>query len=150
MQVLPAFLASLLAIPVNCKYIVPGGRWHDTNGSVINAHGAGITYDQKSGKFWWFGEYKTQEHPEGGGVSVYSSEDLSVWTYGGLALCMLIFNSSCISVFGLYCNQKSTLLTRYIAPIEGHPYISPSNIIQRPKVAYSADTENYHVCNRSP
>lgn len=85
-----AFLwTGLLAAPAASKYIVPGGRWLDTNGSVINAHGAGITFDKKSGLFWWFGEYKTEEHPEGGGVSVYSSEDLSVWTPGGLALGML-------------------------------------------------------------
>ncbi|CAI7612925.1 unnamed protein product [Penicillium bialowiezense] len=117
MRALAYFWAAVLATPVASKYIVPGGRWQDTNGSVINAHGAGITFDKKSGLFWWFGEYKTEEHPEGGGVSVYSSEDLSVWTPGGLAL----------------------------APIEGHPYISTSNVIQRPKVAYSADTKDYHM-----
>lgn len=36
------------------------------------------------------------------------------------------------------------LITR-IGPIEGHPYISPENIIQRPKVAYSQETDDYHV-----
>ncbi|KAK9850298.1 hypothetical protein MYU51_012173 [Penicillium brevicompactum] len=117
MRALKFFWAAILATPAASKYIVPGGRWQDTNGSVINAHGAGITFDKKSGLFWWFGEFKTEEHPEGGGVSVYSSEDLSVWTPGGLAL----------------------------APIEGHPYISTSNVIQRPKVAYSAETEDYHM-----
>jgi hypothetical protein len=86
MRIFLALVASLLAMPARSKYIVPGGRWQDTNGSFINAHGAGITFDSRSGKFWWFGEYKTEEHPEGGGVSVYSSEDLSVWTAGGLAL----------------------------------------------------------------
>lgn len=80
------FLAALLAVPTQGRYIVPGGRWHDTNGSVINAHGAGITFDHQSGRFWWFGEYKTEKQPEGGGVAVYSSEDLSTWTFGGLAL----------------------------------------------------------------
>jgi hypothetical protein len=79
-------LTTLLVISSESKYIVPGGRWHDTNGSLINAHGSGITFDQKSGRFWWFGEYKTEDQPEGGGVSVYSSEDLSTWTFGGLAL----------------------------------------------------------------
>ncbi|KAJ5334759.1 hypothetical protein N7452_007162 [Penicillium brevicompactum] len=117
MRSLKYFWAAILAAPAASKYIVPGGRWQDTNGSVINAHGAGITFDKKSGLFWWFGEYKTEEHPEGGGVSVYSSEDLSVWTPGGLAL----------------------------APIDGHPYISTSNVIQRPKVAYSVETEDYHM-----
>ncbi|CAI7592616.1 unnamed protein product [Penicillium discolor] len=117
MRLLSAFLASLLAVSAKCKYIVPGGRWRDTDGNFINAHGTGITFDQKSGLFWWFGEYKTEEEPEGGGVSVYSSEDLSTWKSGGLAL----------------------------APIKGHPYIAPGGVIQRPKVAYSAETEDYHM-----
>ncbi|OAF60384.1 hypothetical protein VC83_03267 [Pseudogymnoascus destructans] len=35
------------------KYIVPGGRWHDTDGNLINAHAGGVTVDRE-GKFWWF------------------------------------------------------------------------------------------------
>jgi hypothetical protein len=38
---------------------------------------------------------------------------------------------------------------KFTAPVEGHQYISPSNIIQRPKVAYSSQTEDYHVRMRS-
>lgn len=33
----------------------------------------------------------------------------------------------------------------YTEPIEGHPYISPDMIIQRPKVVYSEATGQYHV-----
>ncbi|KAJ5139209.1 uncharacterized protein N7515_004057 [Penicillium bovifimosum] len=117
MRLLSPLLASLLAIPASSRYIVPGGRWLDTNGSVVNAHGGGITFDEKTGKFWWFGEHKTEDSPEGGGVSVYSSEDLATWTPGELAL----------------------------APVGGHPYISPDNVIQRPKVAYSSETDDYHM-----
>lgn len=86
MRILYAILATLLAIPARSKYVVPGGRWYDTDGELISAHGAGITFDQKTGRFWWFGEYKTEAQPEGGGVSVYSSEDLHTWSPGGLAL----------------------------------------------------------------
>ncbi|ELR06634.1 hypothetical protein GMDG_08107 [Pseudogymnoascus destructans 20631-21] len=45
------------------KYIVPGGRWHDTDGNLINAHAGGVTVDRE-GKFWWFGEYKPQDQVE--------------------------------------------------------------------------------------
>lgn len=31
------------------------------------------------------------------------------------------------------------------APVEGHPYISPEHIIQRPKVVYSEVSNEYHV-----
>lgn len=68
------------------KFIAPGGRWLDTQGNFVNAHAGGITLDKKSGKFFWFGERKTQEQPEGGGISVYSSDDLATWDYHGLAL----------------------------------------------------------------
>ncbi|KAL1623502.1 hypothetical protein SLS54_004492 [Diplodia seriata] len=105
------------AAAARAKYIVPGGRWHDTDGNLINAHAGGVTVEPETGKFYWFGEYKIEEQEEGGGVTVYSSEDLATWTYEGLAL----------------------------EPIEGHPYISPEHIIQRPKVAYSESLNQYHM-----
>ncbi|KAK0118330.1 hypothetical protein ONS95_012623 [Cadophora gregata] len=111
------FTAALLgAATTSAKYIVPGARWRDTNGDLVNAHAGGVTVD-KNGTFWWFGEYKIQGQEEGGGVSVYSSEDLATWTHHGFAL----------------------------EPIEGHPYIDPSAIIQRPKVVYSEALEQYHM-----
>lgn len=82
-------LATIIVSFVQAKYIVPGGRWHDTDGNLINAHAGGITIDPVTNKFWWFGEYKTQAHPEGGGVSVYSSDDFAIWTFHGLALSSL-------------------------------------------------------------
>lgn len=99
------------------KWIVPGGRWRDTEGGLVNAHAGGVTLDPETGKFFWFGEYKVEGQEEGGGVSVYSSDDLATWEFHGLAL----------------------------EPIEGHPYISTDMIIQRPKVVYSEPTGEYHV-----
>ncbi|KFY17651.1 hypothetical protein V492_00502 [Pseudogymnoascus sp. VKM F-4246] len=109
-------LSFLLFGLAQAKYIVPGGRWHDTDGNLINAHAGGVTVD-KDGKFWWFGEYKPEDQVEGGGVSVYSSDDLATWTHHGLAL----------------------------QPIPDHPFISPENIIQRPKVVYSEELDKYEM-----
>jgi hypothetical protein len=90
---LPSLLTSLLLVALaQAKYIVPGGRWTDTNGSLINAHAGGITVDKDTGKFWWFGEYKIQGQPEGAGFSAYSSDDLATWEYHGYALRMCIYN----------------------------------------------------------
>ncbi|KAH6680502.1 glycosyl hydrolase [Halenospora varia] len=114
---LTLFLCLLFAAIAHTKYIVPGARWHDTNGSLINAHAGGITVDEKTGKFWWFGEYKTHSQPEGGGVSVYSSDDLATWEYHGLAL----------------------------EPVANSSIISTKNIIQRPKVVFSKITNQYHM-----
>lgn len=111
----------LAASSVTAKWIVPGGRWRDTNGELVNAHAGGVTIDQDTGKFFLFGEYKVQGQVEGGGVSVYSSDDLATWEHHGLAL----------------------------EPIEGHPYISKEDIIQRPKVVYSEGTGQYHVRTRN-
>ncbi|KAF9269122.1 galactan 1,3-beta-galactosidase [Marasmius fiardii PR-910] len=99
------------------KYIVPGARWRDTDGNIITAHAGGITREEGTGKFFWFGEKKVQGQVEGGGVNVYSSNDLTTWEYNGLAL----------------------------APIEGHPYLAPDRIIQRPKVVYSKETNLYNM-----
>ncbi|KAI0129078.1 glycosyl hydrolase [Xylariales sp. AK1849] len=102
---------------VTAKYIVPGGRWRDTDGNLVNAHAGSVTIEKDTGKFWLFGEYKVQGAEEGAGVAVYSSEDLATWESHGLAL----------------------------ESIEGSPYISPDNIIQRPKVVYSEGTGEYHM-----
>ncbi|KAE9574588.1 hypothetical protein CGCF415_v007725 [Colletotrichum fructicola] len=106
-----------LAIAVTAKWIVPGARWHDTDGNIFNAHAGGLAVDQETGRFYWFGEYKVEGQVEGGGVSVYSSDDLATWTSHGLAL----------------------------APVEDHPYVSSHNRIQRPKVIYSKETGQYHM-----
>ena len=79
-------LAAACAATVAARYIVPGARWRDTDGNLVNAHAGSVSFDQESAKFWWFGEYKVEGQTEGGGVSVYSSEDLATWTYHGLAL----------------------------------------------------------------
>ena len=106
-----------LASLTSAAWIVPGARWKDTDGNLFNAHAGGLCVDRDSGKFFWFGEYKTEEQEEGGGISVYSSSDLATWESHGLAL----------------------------TPEEGHEHISPESIIQRPKVLYSEDTGKYHV-----
>ncbi|KAF3059551.1 putative galactan-beta-galactosidase protein [Daldinia childiae] len=108
-------LLLLSAVAAQGKYIVPGARWRDTENNLVNAHAGNVVLE--NGTFWLFGEYKIQGQEEGGGVSVYSSEDLATWTSHGLAL----------------------------EPISWHPFISPKNIIQRPKVVYSESTSQYHM-----
>ncbi|RYC65926.1 hypothetical protein CHU98_g330 [Xylaria longipes] len=103
----------LLSATAQAKYIVPGARWRDSEGNLVNAHAGNVVFDK--GTFWLFGEYKTEGQEEGGGVSVYSSKDLATWQSHGLAL----------------------------KPIDGHPYISPSMIIQRPKMWWHADNSSY-------
>lgn len=99
------------------RYIVPGARWRDTSGNIINAHAGNVVWEQDSGRFFWFGEYKTQSQSEGAGVSVYSSPDLATWESHGLAL----------------------------SPAEGDSNVFPNQIIQRPKVVFSKETGKYNI-----
>lgn len=39
-------------------YYYPGRIWLDTVGNPIQAHGGGILYDEQSGTYYWYGEYK--------------------------------------------------------------------------------------------
>ena len=60
----------------------PGEEWYDTDGKIINAHGGGMLYYNKT--YYWFGETRGRSASQG--VSVYSSKDLYNWKNEGLAL----------------------------------------------------------------
>lgn len=74
------------ATVASAAYIVPAGGWRDTDGKLVNAHAGGVTFEESTGLYWLFGEYKAEGATEGGGISVYSSPDLARWTHHGLAL----------------------------------------------------------------
>lgn len=102
-------------------------EWHDTNGNVINAHGAGVLFNK--GTYYLFGEIKrgaTWRVPNqnwedyrvpAGGVSCYSSKDLKHWKYEGIAL----------------------------SPVKGHPEndLDTGRVIERPKVIYNEKTKKF-------
>ncbi|KAH7368739.1 glycosyl hydrolase [Plectosphaerella cucumerina] len=62
---------ALPLLPPWVFWIVPGATWVDTAGAVFNAHAGGLTVDHETGRFYWFGEYKTEGQHEGGGVSEF-------------------------------------------------------------------------------
>ena len=65
----------------------PGQVWPDNKGTHLNAHGAGVLYDQ--GRYYMYGEHKIAG-PKGNsaqvGVHCYSSQDLYNWQDEGIAL----------------------------------------------------------------
>lgn len=71
----------------------PGEQWYDDNGEVINAHGGGILFFNKT--YYWFGEARGQHASRG--VSVYSSQDLYNWKNEGVALLQETDSSSDIA-----------------------------------------------------
>lgn len=105
----------------------PGQVWTDTDGNPINAHGAGVFYD--NGTYYWFGEIKSGKtwlveytgwecyRVNAGGVSCYSSKDLVHWKNEGVALAPELEDSS--------------------------SDIHTSRVIERPKVVYNGKTKKY-------
>ncbi|QYR23563.1 fibronectin type III domain-containing protein [Paenibacillus sp. sptzw28] len=117
--------------------ITPGTLWADTNGSPIDAHGAGIMYDQATQKYYWYGEYHKGAWPAAG-VRVYSSRDLLNWKDEGMALTMVqsmddFTNDPLISK--LYAGRTDT--------VNIWADIRKGRIIERPKVIYNDKTKKY-------
>ncbi|WP_257670598.1 family 43 glycosylhydrolase [Parapedobacter tibetensis] len=64
--------------------ILNGVPWFDDNGSIVNAHGACIVED--GGRYYLFGEYKTDSVNRFIGFSCYSSADLANWKFERIVL----------------------------------------------------------------
>lgn len=91
--------------------------WFDTDGKLINAHGAGILLHNKT--YYWFGECKG-EGKTGNlafeGVSCYTSKDLLKWKNEGIVLKVI--------------NDSLSML-------------QPGCIIERPKVIYNKKNKQF-------
>ena len=61
-----------------------GVAWFDQNGNNVNAHGACIVED--GGRYWLFGEYKSDESNAFPGFGCYSSTDLVNWRFERVVL----------------------------------------------------------------
>ncbi len=116
----------------------PGAVWNDTDGALIQAHGAGIMYDEKTEKYYWYGEDKTHGYLPARGVRVYSSTDLYNWKDEGLALTAIkdmdaFTNDPLISELYEGRADKADILND----------IGIDRIIERPKVIYNDTTKKY-------
>jgi hypothetical protein len=106
----------------------PGKLWLDTEGRPINAHGGGMLHHR--GVYYWYGEIKQGRTylPKvnqawggtrviAGGVSCYSSTDLTNWKNEGVAL-------------------------PSVAEDPDHD-LACENVIERPKVIYNTRTKKF-------
>jgi beta-xylosidase len=123
-SLLPVIVFSFIFCPGNLR---AQQSWKDADGKVINAHGAGILFYK--GIYYMFGEIKkgkTWLVPDqnwecyrvpAGGVSCYSSKDLSTWKYEGVAL----------------------------EPVAGDSTsdLDTGRVIERPKVIYNSGTRKF-------
>ena len=118
---------SVVATPAHAASvtITPAGTWNDNRGTLIQAHGGGIT--KVGSTYYWFGEDKTGESSGNAffqNVPCYSSTDLAHWTF------------------------VNNVLTK-----QSSGDLGPNRIIERPTVIYNSSTSQYvmymHVDNSS-
>jgi beta-xylosidase len=132
-RITPIILIIIILAILSCKdessdkKINPVEVWNDTDGNPINAHGGGFLFH--NGKYYWFGEIKKGKtwlvpgqtwecyRTIAGGVSCYSSENLTDWKFEGVALAP---NTS---------DSASDIHT--------------SKVIERPKVVYNEKTKKF-------
>ena len=81
-QITVLLLPCILAVTM-AQTIVNGIPWYDQNGQPVSAHGANII--KENGRYYLFGELKTDSANVFTGFSCYSSDNLERWKYGGIA-----------------------------------------------------------------
>jgi hypothetical protein len=67
--------------------IKSGVPWQDTDGNLINAHGAGLL--EHEGMYYWYGSRRSINATGtqmDGGIALYSSADLYNWKYESVVL----------------------------------------------------------------
>lgn len=72
--------------PENGKVVNNGIPWFDDRGEIVNAHGACIV--EENGRYYLFGEYKSDKSNAFPGFSCYSSDDLVNWKFERVVLPM--------------------------------------------------------------
>ena len=68
------------------KVVNNGIPWFDDRGEIVNAHGACIV--EENGRYYLFGEYKSDKSNAFPGFSCYSSDDLVNWKFERVVLPM--------------------------------------------------------------
>ncbi len=76
---------------ITYENFTPNSQWMDNTNVMIQAHGGGIIWDEKTQKYYWYGEHKGEDKTTTGGivaigVTCYSSTDLYNWKNEGVAL----------------------------------------------------------------
>ena len=87
MKYLPFLLFLLLkagTATAQNNLVVNGIPWFDDKGDIVNAHGACIV--EENGRYYLFGEWKSDKSNAFPGFSCYSSDDLVNWKFESIVL----------------------------------------------------------------
>ncbi|MGP4039867.1 FIMAH domain-containing protein [Gracilibacillus sp. D59] len=133
-------LASLIVNTLNESF-KPGQPWLDTNGAVIQAHGGGIMYDEKTETYYWYGEDKTNGYLPATGVHAYSSKDLYNWKDEGVVMKAVEKREDLDEdpyFAELYKNRSAEEKDAIFSDIN-----QERGVLERPKVIYNEETDKY-------
>lgn len=87
MKYLPFLLFLLLNVgtaTAQNNLVINGIPWFDDKGNIVNAHGACIV--EENGRYYLFGEWKSDKSNAFPGFSCYSSDDLVNWKFENIVL----------------------------------------------------------------
>ena len=70
--------------PLERNIVMNGVPWYDDQGNIVNAHGACIV--EEGGRYYLFGEWKSDQSNAFPGFSCYSSDDLVHWKFENVVL----------------------------------------------------------------
>ncbi|MBO1510687.1 FIMAH domain-containing protein [Metabacillus bambusae] len=136
-----AFYTQVSAEGVINDSFKPGEEWRDTNGEIIQAHGGGIMYDEKTKTYYWYGEDKTKGYLPATGVHAYSSKDLYNWKDEGVVM-KAIENREDMDTdpyfIDLYKNLSAAEKDVIFSDIN-----TARGVLERPKVIYNEKTDKY-------
>ncbi|WP_338788656.1 FIMAH domain-containing protein [Metabacillus sp. FJAT-53654] len=136
-----AFYTQVSAEGITNESIKPGEEWRDTNGEIIQAHGGGIMYDEKTETYYWYGEDKTKGYLPATGVHAYSSKDLTNWKDEGVVM-KAIENREDMDTdpyfIDLYKNRSAAEKDVIFSDIN-----TARGVLERPKVIYNEKTDKY-------
>jgi len=130
-----------LVINVPNTSFKPGQPWLDTNGAVIQAHGGGIMYDEKTETYYWYGEDKTKGYLPATGVHAYSSKDLYNWKDEGVVMKAIENREDMdtdpylVDLYGERTAEEKDVIFSDINTARG--------VLERPKVIYNEKTDKY-------
>ncbi|MCM3443648.1 FIMAH domain-containing protein [Metabacillus halosaccharovorans] len=119
----------------------PGKEWRDTNGEIIQAHGGGIMYDEKTETYYWYGEDKTNGYLPATGVHAYSSKDLYNWKDEGVVMKAIEKREDMDTdpyLIDVYKNRSAAEKDVIFSDIN-----SARGVLERPKVIYNEKTDKY-------
>ncbi|MFS0635366.1 family 43 glycosylhydrolase [Mesobacillus foraminis] len=130
-----------LALDIPNVSFKPGQEWRDTNGAVIQAHGGGIMFDEKTETYYWYGEDKTNGYLPATGVHAYSSKDLYNWKDEGVVMKAIEKREDMETdpyFIELYKNRSAEEKDVIFSDIN-----TARGILERPKVIYNEKTGKY-------